>query len=123
MQTVANHSARSTLFTLLCVFTGQTEAADRGPGCVGRLCVEAVRAAGHRLGAGPAGPDPAGRPTHLVFGAERACVLRLLAGLYLEELLAGSPPIASAVLPGETNLFSPLGHSSPEPLFGCKNSI
>lgn len=85
--------------------------------------MEAVCATSHCLRTGSAGPDPAGCPTHLVLGTERTCVLRLLAGLYLEELLTGSPPIASAVLPGETHFFSPLGHSSPGPLFGCKNSI
>ena len=79
--------------------------------------MEAVCTTGHRLGTGPAGPDPAGRPAYLVFGAERTCIPRLLAGLYFEKLLSGSPSVASAILPGETYLFSPLGHISPGPAF------
>lgn len=85
--------------------------------------MKTICAAGHRLVARPASPDPTGRPAHPVLGAERTRVLRFLAALYLEELLTGSPSIASAVLPRETYLLSPLGHSSLRPVFGYKNSI
>lgn len=87
------------------ILLGITKSADRRTGGVRGLGVERIRATRHRLLAGPTLPDPTRGPTDLVLRAEGARVLRLLVPLNLEELLAGGPPIACPILPGQADLL------------------